>query len=1224
MKQLRLIMLIVLAAGILFGSARMHNASGQAADVTPALRNRAAADMKAGNWKDAYQGFSASALDPNGDPTKIGDDLSNAVQCLNRLVRQSEIDDFREKAIAAHPNAWRLLYAAAVSYLSEDHNGFLIAGTFERGYQRGGGKAVNAAERDRVRALQLMLQAQPYLATETNHKDVGEFYWQFAQMLLGYSGGYEAWQLQSLTDVTTLPDYEDGYAGGYYGGGRGYMNFNYRRGSANRGAPVLDNGTPVYYALPTSWDEARNDGERWRWALRQTELADPSRGPEVQYTFGAFLLGQFGVQTMAGYANQQNDEDSDIRHNESGPYALATLREDETIARLANGIKRFTMPDEFNYIKIFQAVAEAGNKDFAKRALLMLGSIFADRRQYDRAAGYYARADQQDEVKQILGNWGALEPAATQPAGKAASINFRYRNGKKVTFTARQIDVAKLLADVEAYLNSKPAQVDGRTIDIDNIGYRLVTENQTQYLGKTVADWQQDLQPRDGHFDRLITVTTPLKEAGAYLLTSKMANGNESRAIIWVADAVIVKKPLVGQTLYFVADAVTGKPLPGVHLDMFGYSQEWEENHYNLTTTSVEKTTDDDGLALTTLPAEHDKNYHWLITAMANHHLAYLGFTGTWYNQQYDEEYKAVHTFVITDRPVYRPQQTVKFKFWVNRTQYDQEGACPFAGQSFDIQIKDPKGDKVYEQTLTADQYGGFAGELPLPADAALGSYAIFINGYPGGGGSFRVEEYKKPEYEVTVEAPKDPVMLGETITATVKATYYFGAPVTNAKVHYKVLRSGYSANWYPADRWDWFYGPGYWWFAADYSWYPGWREWGCLRPIQVWWGYHPQPQPEVVLDNETNIGADGTLPIKIDTALAKAMQGDMDHRYEITAEVTDQSRRTIVGQGAVLVARKPFKVYAWVDRGHYQVGDSIQAEFSARTLDNKPVQGHGILRLLSVSYPQSATSEEPAPVEQQVQQWTLDPDTRGAAEMKIKAARAGQYRLSYRVTDAFGHTIEGGYVFVVRGEGFSGDDYRFNDLELLPDQRDYAPGDTVKLMVNTNRRHSTVLLFTRPCDGIYLPPQVLRLHGKSALEAIPVVKKDMPNFFVEALTVSDGKVYNEVREITVPPEQRILNVAVLPSATKYQPGQHAEVKIKVTDQHGKPYSGSLVASIYDKSVEYISGGSNVPDIKAFFWKWERRHNPNTETSLEKPNGVYYKPNEVPMQNPRRIRRLDS
>ncbi len=480
--------------------------------------------------------------------------------------------------------------------------------------------------------------------------------------------------------------------------------------------------------------------------------------------------------------------------------------------------------------------------------------------------------------------------------------------------------------------------------------------------------------------------------------------------------------------------------------------------------------------------------------------------------------------------------------------------------------------------------------------------------------GSFRVEEYKKPEFEVTVDAPKDPVMLGDTVTATVKANYYFGAPVTNATVHYKVLRTSYSATWYPTDRWDWFYGRGYWWYAPDYAWYPGWRAWGCPHPIFAWWGYYAQPQPELVLDDEASIGADGTLAIQIDTSLAKAMQADTDHRYEITAEVTDASRRVITGTGTVLVARKPFKVYAWVDRGHYQVGDTVQASFSAQTLDNKPVQGKGSLNLLSISY-QPGANGELQPVEHALQHWTLNPDAHGTAQIKIHAAKAGQYRLKYLVTDAFGRQLEGGYVFVVRGQGFNGDGYRFNDLELITDKRDYQPGDNVNLMVNTNRDNSTVLLFTRPCNGICLPPQVLRLQGKSLTQAISVVKKDMPNFFIEALTVSDGIVFDEVREVTVPPEQRILNVEVLPSAAKYRPGQQAAVKIKVTDQQRNPYIGSLVASMYDKSVEYISGGSNVPDIKEFFWKWQRSHYASLESSLQQQGYPVYKKDETTMQS---------
>src|SRR6516225_234040 len=127
-----------------------------------------------------------------------------------------------------------------------------------------------------------------------------------------------------------------------------------------------------------------------------------------------------------------------------------------------------------------------------------------------------------------------------------------------------------------------------------------------------------------------------------------------------------------------------------------------------------------------------------------------------------------------------------------------------------------------------------------------LGTYGISIVNH--GGSSFRVEEYKKPEFEVKVEAPKEPVHLGEKVLATVEAKYYFGAPVIQAKVKYKVMRSAYSSEWYPRGAWDWFYGAGYWWFASDYVWYPGWLEWGCPRPIGWWWGRHVEP-PEVVLE---------------------------------------------------------------------------------------------------------------------------------------------------------------------------------------------------------------------------------------------------------------------------------------------------------------------------------------------------------------------------------------
>ena len=291
------------------------------------------------------------------------------------------------------------------------------------------------------------------------------------------------------------------------------------------------------------------------------------------------------------------------------------------------------------------------------------------------------------------------------------------------------------------------------------------------------------------------------------------------------------------------------------------------------------------------------------------------------------------------------------------------------------------------------------------------------------------------------------------------------------------------------------------------------------LRPVAWWWG-HPQAPPEVVAEAEVPIRPDGTLAVEIDTALAKAAHPDQDHRYEITAEITDQSRRTIVGTGTVLVARKPFSVYTWVDRGHYRAGDTIEAGFSAQTLDRKPVAGKGTLKLLKITY-----DAERKPVETPVESWDLALERR-------RPGPPGDQGVSPGPVPALGddrrrpgpHRSRAATCSRSPGQGFDGASFRFNDLEIIPERKEYQPGETLRLLINTNQVNSTVLLFVRPSNGVYLPPKVVHLRGKSTVEEIGIVPRDMPNIFVEALTVADGKVHDEAREIAVPPESRIVD----------------------------------------------------------------------------------------------------
>ncbi|MBI3987413.1 MAG: alpha-2-macroglobulin, partial [Lentisphaerae bacterium] len=876
-------------------------------EAAPALRGRAEKAHKDGNYKDAFALYQQLALDPQPDAFNKWKDFQMASVSLQNLGRWDELDAFLESVVSLHKDDVRLRMTAAQQLQGWNHNGFIVSGEFKRGGHRGGGRHVSSFDRDRVRALQLMAGALSAAAKSADKVLLAEFYTRFAGMLLDNRDGGGAWRLQVLTDLAVLPDYEERY---------------YQENYSGRGAPVNADGSPVYYTVPAAFDAARNDGERWRWMLaRQAELG-PDNATDAKMGLANFLHTQFGVQTLADFGRFIPLPEEDNKKNESGVYAVHTLKENETIAKLASGIKRFTLPDEFNYIRLFKEIADAGKSDDGHDALVSLAGVFEDRRQYDKAIEYWKRIIKdyplhekgaRERLDQITGNWGQFESLASLPAGQEPTLQFRFRNGKKVSFEAHEIKVKAILDDAMAYLQSDPKELQWDKINIADVGYRLVTKEETKYIAGKAAAWSMDLDPRPAHFDRRVSVTAPLKKPGAYLVTARMEDGNISKIVVWLNDTAIVRKPLDKEVLYFVADAVNGRPVSGADVTFFGYRQEWVERAMmknrvmEVRTQNVQRKTDENGLVILA-ENELSNRYTWLaIAATEDGRQAYMGFSGVWYPHRYDAEYNNVRVLTMTDRPVYRPSQTVKFKCWVRRSQYDMAESSEFAGQLFPLEIRNPKGDKVFEGQFQADAYAGLSGEFVLPKDATLGQYRLIIPNR--GGGSFRVEEYKKPEFEVKVEAPTEPVMLGEKVTATIKAAYYFGAPVAKGRVKYKVVRTEFGANWYPMGVWDWFYGKGYWWYAYDYLWYPGWTSWGCSRPCFAWWP-RPTPPPETVAEREVDIPPDGILKVEIDTAPAKEIFGDRDHQYEITAEVTDESRRTIVGAGRVLMARKPFQVY--------------------------------------------------------------------------------------------------------------------------------------------------------------------------------------------------------------------------------------------------------------------------------------------------------------------------
>ncbi len=1209
------------------------------------MRTNARKLLQENNQNEALQLFQKLILDTTSTDQNLAEDWKAAVSCLVQLNRVNEFDQLLEETVQLHSRKWRLLTAVASSLNGEvPPEGFLIAGEFERGYHRGGGKYVSSADRDRVRALQLILQALPVVMADdgATAQDKANVLKQLADRI-GAARYGEAWKLQDLTDLSNLPDYDEQQQNRFH--------FDRGMGGPNKGAPVDAGGNPVLHQLPASWEAAKTDGERWRWALDQVAKTDAERLSETELEWADFLHSQFGVSTAVigpipvidlNTANENQADATDNKPVDSGNWAAHLLSDEETIARLASGVRRFTLPEEFNHVAIYKRVA--ARKDSKQRiALDALVNVRMNRHQYSQAVELLRsmlplaisdddRNELQIRLDQIEKNWIQFEDLTTQPAGKGATLEIRFRNGSQAAFQASPIKIDLLLNDIREYLQSNPTNLEYDRLQIENVGYLLISRDREKYVDQPVAQWTTELTPPEGHFDARQTISTPLQKAGAYWVTAKISEGNEARMVVWLADLAITRKPVDQGTLYYVADAVTGSPVARADLEFFGWKHErvGQTARYQVLTSRHADRTDAQGLCI---PASRrvGEGYQWLtIARTADGRMAFHGFTHLWNpNRIADLDYSPVKVYSITDRPVYRPGHEVKFRLWVRQPRFHEDDAR-FANKKYWLQIRNPKGDVVFEKETLTDRWAGMDGAWTIPADATLGNYSLMVcndsvvpvtrmqerNGQMTpvmvnergviGQGTFVVEEYRKPEYEVKIDQPEKPVMLGEKIPITIKASYYFGAPVTQASVHYKIERTKKDSRWYPIARWDWLYSPGYWWFAPSYSWYPGWERWGCSPPIPPWWNWNPDP-PEVVAEGDAQIGEDGTFAVEVDTIAALQNHGDSDHNYSITAEVTDQSRRTIIGTGSVLVARDPFKVFVWTDRGHYQTGDTVNLGFQARTPDGKPVNGTGKAVLYSVKY------DGDKPVETELQSWDASTDVAGSGTLKMVMPKSGQFRIAVTITDTEGHKQEGGCVLFVRGQTEDGRTYRFNDLELITDKRDYQPGDMVRLQINTNRADSTVLLFVRPVNGICSKPVVLKLQGKSIVHELKIERKDMPNIFVEALTIADGRMHAEIREIVVPPEQRVADVQVLPSAERYRPGQEATVRLKLTDINGKPFVGNTVLSVYDASLEYIAA-SSIPEIRSFFWNVRRYHNLYNESTLQLRSGPLQLPGEVPMQ----------
>src|SRR5262245_21819231 len=229
-----LMIVMLLAAGL----ARARRGGGQAGGE----RERCDKLFAAGNYKEAFEGYRRLAIAPETEPDRVGGDLTRVIECLEQLGRLDEVDAFRDAVIAVHKDNWRLLQAAAESFLNNPHFGFVVAGAFHRGQHRGGGRHVGSYERDRALAVQLLVQGLDRARTDPDRPPAGRYLLALAQALMGNRADGESWRLQALTPLDALPDYDE----------TPWIPWGHRQA----GAPVEHDGTPVYHRTPENLAKA--------------------------------------------------------------------------------------------------------------------------------------------------------------------------------------------------------------------------------------------------------------------------------------------------------------------------------------------------------------------------------------------------------------------------------------------------------------------------------------------------------------------------------------------------------------------------------------------------------------------------------------------------------------------------------------------------------------------------------------------------------------------------------------------------------------------------------------------------------------------------------------------------------------------------------------------------------------------------------------------------------
>ncbi|MCH8807451.1 MAG: hypothetical protein IH986_15390, partial [Planctomycetes bacterium] len=1009
------------------------------------------------------------------------------------------------------------------------------------------------------------------------------------------------------------------------------------------GVPVGADGRPRFITTPQRYVTGLGDGQKVRFLLDEIQKLDTSEKKDsaarALLRWAVIARSLYGPEVIANARAQSIRYDRFGRAlpavNDEEPVGkkLWELADDESITFVGGKPRLIKLPPAESPLAILRRLeAQFPESSYVPDAKYTRGLYYQTRQQFPQAIQEYDaliaahpgsdRSHHANNRLSVIRKKDAmLDATGVYLPDESPKLGFTYRNTDAIEFTATEVDLLKFVRD--GMENDK-----NRWWQYRNLSWSFFNEDPPRwrdYLGGKAAAWTERVPLLEDHRANEGHTLAPLSEPGAYVIEARPAGSDDvSRALLVVTDIAVVQKNLEGRGLIYVCDARSGRPLPDTAVRIYEHwSERKNDDSRNHWIDTVQMTNADGAIEYRRKHVNRGSVVD-AIVASSGGRIA-LSFFQQWSGYVRDSAaQRGQRVYIVTDRPVYRPGDTVQYRAWVrNRGAkgYDQ----PRVDRSYGVEVYDPKGTRIESLSLKSDKFGGIHGAFTLGDEPPLGLYGIRVSGLRNdgihaAGGTFRVEEYRKPEFEVLVEPSTTQARVGEKVKARIEARYYFGAPVAGGTATYKVFRETYHHAYWGAAEYDWLYGPGYGRCWYPYRWFGWWGKWGRLTylggPWLGGWGrggddfggrswreaYTSGTRKalrELVAQGKVSLGADGKYEIEFDTAKAKAEYPNDDHRYTIEVDVRDLSRRTISGRGSVIVTRQAFYAFIEADRGWYRHSDNLNIKVRTIAPDNTPIAAGGEVVVSRIEYggPQNREVNE-----QEIRRWNAATDADGRLEFSFATAGPGQYRVTFVTRDAWGEEVQGNALLWVMGPDFDGRVYRFNEIEIITDKRTYQPGETAHLMVNTAEANARMIFSDDVVNGLLRSYRFIDLPNRTTIIDVPIDEGRQPNFFVEATLVRNGRVFTEQRELFVPPAEKLLNVAITTDKDEYQPGETGQVRVVVTDANGKPVTGQVTLTAFDEAVTYIQDEMS-PSPKAFFHGQRRRSHVATEFSSEQ---TYY------------------